>query len=45
MAPPIRQIGDAEPGQITATPNSVLRKLAIRKFRLPGIKGGRRGKR
>lgn len=45
MATPIRNIGDAEPGQITASSNKVLAKLAIRKLKVTGVKGVRRGKR
>ena len=44
MAPPIRNITDASPGQITATPSNVERKLAIRVTKITGYKG-KKGKR
>jgi hypothetical protein len=44
MTPPIRNITDASPGQITATPANIERKLAIKLTKITGYKGkkGRR---
>lgn len=47
MAPPIRNIADAPPGGISATPKRVLNRLAIRSLKVRGVVGrgrGRRGK-
>lgn len=45
MPAPIRNITDASPGQITATPASVERKLAIKVTKVTGYKAPRRKKR
>lgn len=44
MAAPIRNIGSASPGQITATPARTLNRLAIRVMKVRGVvsKGKRR---
>lgn len=39
---PTRNVKDAEPGQVTATPNRILRRLAIRKLIVRGVRGRRR---
>lgn len=40
--PPARSVANAEPGQITATPSRVLRRLGIRVLRVRGVASGRR---
>lgn len=42
MAAPIRNIGQASPGQITATPARTLNQLAIRLTKVRGALGTRR---
>jgi hypothetical protein len=45
MAAPIRNISDASPGQISATPASIERKLAIKVTKITGYKAPKRKKR
>jgi hypothetical protein len=44
VAAPIRNLGQAETGQVYSTPPSIRRRLAIRLLKVTGVKGvGRRG--
>ena len=45
MPIPIRNITQAQPGQITATSSVIKNRLAIRLTKITGVKGRGRGKR
>lgn len=42
MTAPIRNLNDANVGQITATPARILNKLAIKVMKVRGVSSGRR---